>query len=65
MAQQGNSDNDDEEDEEEGEIVSHSVECLVGETNATAGIIMPATVLLGGRNHQAANRRVVMDRFEK
>lgn len=51
-------------DYEDGEIVSHDGEWLAGEDNATAGIIMPGTVLLGARYFQEVAPGVAMDRAE-
>ena len=51
-------------DYEDGEIVSHSGAWLAGEDNATAGIMMPGTVLLGARYYQEVAPGVALDRAE-
>lgn len=51
-------------DYEDGEIVSHSGEWLAGGDNATAGIMMPGTVLLGARYYQEIAPGVALDRAE-
>jgi hypothetical protein len=51
-------------DYEDGEIVDHSGEWLAGENNATAGIIMPGTTLLGARYYQEVAPGVALDRAE-
>lgn len=51
-------------DYENGEIVGHEGEWLAGEDNATAGIMMPRTVLLGARYYQEVAPGVALDRAE-
>ncbi len=51
-------------DYEDGELVSHEGEWLAGEDNATAGILMPGTILLGSRYQQETAPGVAMDRAE-
>ncbi|HEU4604663.1 MAG TPA: hypothetical protein VFS46_00325 [Nitrososphaera sp.] len=51
-------------DYEDGELVSHEGEWLAGKDNATAGILMPGTILLGSRYQQETAPGVAMDRAE-
>jgi hypothetical protein len=51
-------------DYEDGEIVGHEGAWLVGEDNATAGIMMPGTVLLGARYYNEIAPGVALDRAE-
>lgn len=51
-------------DYEDGEVVSHEGSWLAGENDASAGIAMPGTVLLGSRYHQEIAPGVAMDRAE-
>jgi hypothetical protein len=51
-------------DYEDGEIVGHGGEWLAGDNGAAAGIIMPGTILIGGRYQQETAPGVAMDRGE-
>jgi hypothetical protein len=51
-------------DYEDGEIVGHEGAWLAGEDNATAGIMMPGTTLLGARYYNEIAPDVALDRAE-